>query len=51
MLFPGIDYVNARVADLVKFNEPQTCSLDRNIAPRMPWHDMSVVLWGTAAGE
>lgn len=46
----GIDYNNARYRDFVevdkKWNED---GINRNLIPRMPWHDVSVKVVGKVA--
>ena len=42
--FPGPDYCNARICD--NGGMCNKCSLDRNSQPRMPWHDMMVMVKG-----
>jgi phospholipase D1/2 len=44
--WPGIDYSNVRIEDfeyVKNFNEEL---IDRNFQPRMPWHDVQILLEG-----
>lgn len=46
VFFPGQDYNNVRIADFIKVENPEYCLLDRGTQPRMPWHDVAVMLKG-----
>lgn len=46
VFFPGQDYNNVRIADFIKVEDPELCLLDRDSQPRMPWHDVAVMLKG-----
>ncbi|RLO05278.1 hypothetical protein DYB28_001408, partial [Aphanomyces astaci] len=37
--FPGKDYSNPRIKDFVDVHRPDIDLMDRNLNPRMPWHD------------
>ncbi|CAK9299593.1 unnamed protein product [Gordionus sp. m RMFG-2023] len=45
----GKDYSNLIYKDFAQVNEPFTDLIDRNKIPRMPWHDVSAVLYGIPA--
>ncbi len=42
VMFPGQDYNNVRLADFRDVNKKELCLIDRNVQPRMPWHDVAV---------
>ena len=44
--WPGIDYSNVRIKDFENVQNPNVDLVDRNIHPRMPWHDIQVLLEG-----
>ncbi|KXS09244.1 phospholipase D/nuclease [Gonapodya prolifera JEL478] len=46
LIFPGQDYNNARVFDFEGVDKWDHNQLDRNLAPRMSWSDISVSLAG-----
>lgn len=46
VMFPGIDYSNARVSDFVNVNDVTCESVSREKYPRMPWHDVSCFIEG-----
>uniref|UniRef100_A0A4W4DZN0 Phospholipase n=1 Tax=Electrophorus electricus TaxID=8005 RepID=A0A4W4DZN0_ELEEL len=47
----GKDYCNFILKDWVKLNKPFDDFIDRYKTPRMPWHDVGVVVQGTAARD
>lgn len=47
--FNGIDYSNSRIKDFTNVGDWKTDRLDRSTEPRMPWHDVSVLLKGDIA--
>lgn len=49
--FPGKDYSNTRVKDFNNLDKPYEGLYDRNIVPRMPWHDVHMVTSGEAARD
>jgi phospholipase D1/2 len=49
--FPGLDYSNSRVKDFTNVSNFKNESIDRNIQPRMPWHDVSWVIYGESAQD
>jgi len=44
--WPGIDYSNVRIKDFENVYNPEVELIDRNLHPRMPWHDVQVLLEG-----
>uniref|UniRef100_A0A0K0EG49 Phospholipase n=1 Tax=Strongyloides stercoralis TaxID=6248 RepID=A0A0K0EG49_STRER len=50
-LWPGKDYVNYNKKDFVQVEEPFKDFVDRRKVPRMPWHDIHAVTFGTAARD
>ncbi|KAK6455580.1 phospholipase D [Scheffersomyces xylosifermentans] len=49
--FPGKDYSNPRVKDFSNLDKPYESMYDRNIVPRMPWHDVHMVTSGKVARD
>ncbi|RLV94532.1 Phospholipase D1 [Spathaspora sp. JA1] len=49
--FPGKDYSNPRVKDFFELNKPYESMLDRNVTPRMPWHDVHMFTAGKLARD
>lgn len=47
--YNGIDYSNSRIKDFTNVGDWKTDRLNRGIEPRMPWHDVSVMLKGDVA--
>lgn len=47
-LCPGIEYYNPRVenGEISQVNKPQQDLFDREMYPRMPWHDIQLKLSG-----
>lgn len=50
-VFPGKDYSNTRVKDYNNLDRPYDSMYDRNIIPRMPWHDVHMVTSGETARD
>ena len=50
-LWPGIDYSNCRIKDFENLENPMVELIDRNIHPRLPWHDIQVLLEGPVVGD
>jgi phosphatidylserine/phosphatidylglycerophosphate/cardiolipin synthase-like enzyme len=48
--FPGVDYYNPLKKDIVKGREYQKSMIDDNY-PRMPWHDIAVMLVGKVVND
>ena len=44
--FPGIDYFNPRIKDFIDGKNHETALIDREQHPRMPWHDIAVLIQG-----
>lgn len=49
--FPGKDYSNPRVKDFSSLDKPYESMYDRNTTPRMPWHDVHMVMSGKAVRD
>lgn len=49
--FPGKDYSNPRVKDFYNLDNPYESMYDRDVVPRMPWHDVHMMTAGQAAGD
>lgn len=47
--WPGLDYSNPRIRDFRNPREFEISLVDRNIVPRMPWHDVQCMIQGHAA--
>nr|CAD7425001.1 unnamed protein product [Timema monikensis] len=47
----GKDYTNFIVKDFNNLDSPYQDLVDRNMTPRMPWHDMGVMVQGAAARD
>lgn len=50
-LWIGKDYTNFIFKDFTELNQPFTDLVDRTKMPRMPWHDISSVVVGSAARD
>ncbi|KAI0220872.1 Phospholipase D1 [Lamellibrachia satsuma] len=50
-LWIGKDYANFIQKDFVDLDQPFTDNIDRRTTPRMPWHDISGVVYGKAARD
>ncbi len=44
--WPGVDYCNLRITDILKPKEYEKSSINRKKQPRMPWHDVAVRVSG-----
>lgn len=49
--WPGKDYMNFINKDFSNLDSPFVDLVDRTVVPRMPWHDIGVVVQGTAARD
>lgn len=49
--FIGKDYCNFYVKDMEDLENPHNDHIDRNIHPRMPWHDIACAMYGNAARD
>jgi len=49
--FPGKDYSNPRVKDFFDLDKPYESMYDRDVVPRMPWHDVHMVTAGQPAAD
>ncbi|KAI5310412.1 Phospholipase D1 [Ascosphaera atra] len=50
-LWPGKDYSNPRVQDFYDLDKPYEEMYDREIVPRMPWHDIAMQVVGQPARD
>ncbi|KAI8987612.1 hypothetical protein BDF20DRAFT_832525 [Mycotypha africana] len=50
-VFPGQDYSNPRVKDFISVAQYDLTLIDRNVTPRLPWHDMNVGMVGPVARD
>ncbi|KAI7865707.1 hypothetical protein BDF14DRAFT_1729766 [Spinellus fusiger] len=50
-IFPGQDYSNPRVKDFVQVTNYDLTLTDRQITPRMPWHDATLGVVGPIARD
>ncbi|VDN38165.1 unnamed protein product [Gongylonema pulchrum] len=50
-LWVGKDYVNFIHKDFVELDMPFHDFIDRNLTPRMPWHDIHACTYGSAARD
>ncbi|KAH3685525.1 hypothetical protein WICPIJ_003506, partial [Wickerhamomyces pijperi] len=49
--FPGKDYSNPRVKDFFDLDKPYDSMYDRQVTPRMPWHDVHMMTAGQPASD
>lgn len=49
--FPGKDYSNPRVRDFYELDKPYESMYDRQVTPRMPWHDVHMMTAGQPASD
>ena len=49
--FIGKDFCNPYLKDFFELNKPEEDCIDRTEFPRMPWHDISAVVYGAAARD
>lgn len=47
----GKDYVNFIVKDVSRPDDPENDNSDRTTTPRLPWHDIAVMVQGAAARD
>jgi phosphatidylserine/phosphatidylglycerophosphate/cardiolipin synthase-like enzyme len=50
-LWPGIEYNNSRLKDMINVAQYKLESVERLKDPRMPWHDVSVYLEGPVVSD
>lgn len=50
-MWPGKDYSNPRAKDFYQLDHPYDDMYDRNEVPRMPWHDVHMMVTGQAARD
>ncbi|KAI9229608.1 MAG: hypothetical protein DHS80DRAFT_13629 [Piptocephalis tieghemiana] len=50
-LWPGQDYNNARVKDFANVQNYNETLVNRQLTPRMPWHDTSIRITGQSARD
>lgn len=50
-LWPGKDYSNPRVQDFYALDKPYEEMYNRDVVPRMPWHDISMQVVGQPARD
>lgn len=50
-VFPGKDYSNTRVKDFSNLDKPYDTMYDRDVVPRMPWHDIHMMTSGEVARD
>ncbi|KAL2816827.1 hypothetical protein BDW59DRAFT_135407 [Aspergillus cavernicola] len=50
-VWPGKDYSNPRIQDFYDLDKPYEEMYDRNVVPRMPWHDISMHVVGQPARD
>jgi phospholipase D1/2 len=50
-VFPGKDYCNPCIRELVNVRDLSKDEFDRNNEPRLPWHDVSCVVRGTVVSD
>ena len=50
-IFVGKDYSNPYVKDITEVDKPYTDLIDRNLIPRMPWHDIAALIVGSPAQD
>jgi len=48
-LWMGKDYANFIIKDFIELNQPYQDLVDRITTPRMPWHDIGLMIYGQAA--
>ena len=51
LFFLGKDYVNFIVKDVARPDRPEDDNVDRRTTPRMPWHDISLMVQGFSARD
>jgi hypothetical protein len=50
-LFPGVDFYNPLVKDIVKGREWKLSLVEPSTVPRMPWHDVGVMVEGPVVDD
>ncbi|SAL97159.1 hypothetical protein [Absidia glauca] len=50
-IFPGQDYSNPRIKDFIKVSQYNKEVIDKQSAPRMPWHDIHTAMVGQPARD
>jgi phosphatidylserine/phosphatidylglycerophosphate/cardiolipin synthase-like enzyme len=50
-IWPGKDFSNPRIIDFHTLDKPFEDNMDRKTLPRMPWHDVSMRIVGSAARD
>ncbi|EEH07833.1 conserved hypothetical protein [Histoplasma capsulatum G186AR] len=50
-LWPGKDYSNPRIQDFYDLDKPYEEMYDREVVPRMPWHDIAMHVVGQPARD
>ena len=50
-MWPGIDYSNCRIQDFTNVDDFSREYIDRNSVPRMPWHDVALMVRGRVASD
>ncbi|KAI8081741.1 uncharacterized protein BX664DRAFT_268261, partial [Halteromyces radiatus] len=50
-IFPGQDYSNPRIKDFIKVSQYNKEVIDKQTAPRMPWHDIHTAMVGPPARD
>ncbi|PGH12567.1 hypothetical protein AJ79_04188 [Helicocarpus griseus UAMH5409] len=50
-LWPGKDYSNPRIQDFYDLDKPYEEMYDREVVPRMPWHDIAMHIVGQPARD
>lgn len=50
-VWPGKDYSNPRVKDFFRLDQPYEEMYDRQVTPRMPWHDVHQMVIGQPARD
>lgn len=50
-IWPGKDYSNPRVQDFYSLDQPYESMYDRTKTPRMPWHDVHMMVVGQPARD
>lgn len=50
-VWPGKDYSNPRVKDFFRLDQPYEEMYDRQVTPRMPWHDVHQMVLGQPARD
>ena len=51
LFFVGKDFCNPYLKDFFELHKPEEDGIDRMEYPRMPWHDIAAVVYGTPARD